>query len=215
MTAGADGWHHMKRVESSDAVELGELTLIVSHIEGAILNLRLYEGDDLDRLPDGAGPAVRAALFRDAVIQFVECFGKAPKLDKAAIYGAVAGGPAYFQYLLDLRDNYAAHNHGPLRQCEVVVALAPIDEGGGVIGQGEFALTYSGPKQADVPAMRSFLSLALRTAALRVEQLQELISTSVGQLTTEQLDSLPNASIRPPRPDAIRTSRAKHRKAAS
>jgi len=81
---------------------------------------------------------VADSLFRDAIVQFVGCFDRGAEhpVDEKVVFSQVERGAEYIAWLKDIRDSYAAHRFGTLRQC---VAGVMIDKAGAIVGVGHIA----------------------------------------------------------------------------
>ena len=110
------------------AKELAELQIIRADLKAALDTLSLWfskYAPQTNQLSD-EGRLISQSFFRDSLVMFVGCFDKtaaSTSLSETAIYGSVRGGLAYFKWLKDIRDAYAAHKFGPFRQCVAGVAL--------------------------------------------------------------------------------------------
>jgi hypothetical protein len=133
--------------------------------------------------------AVSLALVRDAVIQFVGCFDKTAEfsLVKEEVYPS-DDRLAYFNWLRDLRDSYAAHKFGPYRQCAVGVDLS------GPARRIRFVhQMYRGPQLGE--QLEDFILIATKFAATRMLALVERLLRSLDSITDEELNALPIAEL--------------------
>lgn len=143
------------------------------------------------------------ALFRDAIIQFVGCFEGKDGLTTQEVFANVEGGIEYFQWLKDIRDSYAAHKFGPMRQCAVGVALDKT--GTEVIGSGHLMQTYHGPGKGAEQDMLRVMRITGKYLLARIDDLTKTLLEEARSLSHNQLLALPN--VQTYAPDEIRVGR--------
>jgi hypothetical protein len=200
----------LREIDSPLAKELGEIQLITQDIETAFRAIDLWRKKYAPKT--AMTPKERTvclALFRDAVVQFVGCFDKNSKysLRKESVY-TTDDQIAYFDWLQDLRDSYAAHQFGPYRQCVVGVNLSGPSRRIEYINQ-----LYRGPNLGD--QLQDFISIAGTYSAFRMKELTEKLLRSLDSVTDEELSALPIAKTHQVGLSEVRMSRAAFRRVQS
>jgi len=153
--------------------------------------------------------AIAVSLFRDSLVQFCGVFGsKPPKLSSDVVYAGQPGADAYFQWLKDLRDGYAAHNFGVGRQCAIGVLL---DDAGNVVGAGHLLSVYQGPEVDGAHSIVSFIGIAVRFVEGEIARLGDELLAEVSAMSPEQRLALAPARVYGMDPDEFRKTRAKFR----
>jgi hypothetical protein len=111
----------LKELKFAEAKELAELLLLQHDVQASIAAMEIWGAKYAEKELSGEDTIIAAALFRDAIVQFMGCFDTSAqfKLRQDVVYAGVDGGPEYFQWLKDIRDAYAAHKFGRLRQAVV------------------------------------------------------------------------------------------------
>jgi hypothetical protein len=148
------------------------------------------------------------SLFRDAVVQFVECFGN-PKKNQLSVEDVFGHSPEMVRemaFLRDLRDGYAAHNHGPRRQCIVIVVPSETN-----FTFGGYRLAFSVPSDDAIPAYISLFETAIIFTITRCSALHQQVLQELQALTKEQILALPTAAIRTPSEGEIKQARKEFR----
>jgi hypothetical protein len=198
----------LKQLDTPAAKELAETILLQLDINSSISAMQIWTSKNTPNEEQSADDAtICESLFRDAIIQFVGCFDKSAKypLIRDEIYGAANGGDSYFQWLQDIRDAYAAHKFGALRQCIVGVLIDPVT---GMIGQGHLSSIYQGPTSpSDGLQIISFMRIGAEFVNKKIKVLQEKMLSEAKQLSPEQLENLPIATAFGIDPTEIRKSR--------
>ncbi len=192
-------------LETSDALELAEWYIILGQLETSIRNIVLLQ-ERYSRLPmGGKDHSTAEALYRDAVIQFVGCFGeeKKFKLSKQELYEKVPGGSEAIAYLQDLRDTFAAHNFGPQRQCFVTADIGP----SGKLRLRHTRLTYSLPLSTVYEDYIRIFEIARSATKSKVEVLQRRLLDHLHSIGPEGINLLQPAEVRTPGPTEMRMSR--------
>lgn len=113
-------------LETQEALELVELTLLKANLEHAIKAMSLYYEIDDGHQPGQTFDVVKPSLFRDAIVQFVACFhpeGKNYHLIPDDVYAGDAEALKRYDILFDWRNSFAAHNFGILRQGAAAIAI--------------------------------------------------------------------------------------------
>ena len=150
---------------------------------------------------------ISQSLFRDAIIMFVGCFdNSAPlKLSPEDIYGSIENGVAFFEYLKDIRNSYAAHKFGPYRQCVVGVT---IDETTGLAGEvGKSSRIYRGFKIEAKEQTLNFIRIAGHYVSKKMDDLRDGLMESAKAMTPAELAALKTAQTYDVQPNQIRISR--------
>ena len=203
-----------KRLNSSVANEHAEMQIIEKCATEATAAFRLYferkkrghflnEDDDL----------INIALFRDGVIQIMNCFNtKSSKRSEALIPSEVFQGidnwEVDYKFLHDYRDSFAAHKFGPLRLAHNV----------GYFRQANFKLraivkliyTDTGMDATSEDALMAFCGIVLAHISERIDNLQKLLENETKLLSSEEVKSLPDHFVKVPGPSEFRSSRLKH-----
>lgn len=198
-----------RELTTDEAIALGEWHLILHDLQTAERNVQLlqkvYTGPNM-------GPethTIAEALFRDAIIQFMACFGDPKKylLTVEEVYAGRSGALTDMQYLRDLRDTFAAHNFGPMRQAYIIVtpgedasALRPL------------RLVYSLPIPATLPAYAALIRSAQKAAADKILAVHAVVVEQLIALGLDGIAVLPLVSLRTAQPDEMRQSRKAFRK---
>jgi len=204
---------YLKALSFPLAVELAEATLLRQDMRASLSAMKLWceKYSKLEK-PTLEEMTIRQSLFRDAIVQFIGCFDKtAPfSLSKDEVYKGTDGGAEYFQWLKDIRDAYAAHKFGPLRQCAVGV-FVDLPESG-QITIGDLISIYAGPtEERNNLDLISFMGVAANYLDSAVTALQEKLLTAAKATPIVELRALPNARAHGVNPEDIRLSREKFR----
>jgi hypothetical protein len=184
-----------------------ELRLCLSAIR--LWTSRIRQGGDEDY------QRITEALLRDAIVQFTACFGDGEdRLSPAAAFGDIEGWSDYLGWLRDVRDSYAAHRFGILRQA---VPAAILGDDNSAIGVGYLASVYCGPgEERDYENLLMFFGSGLGYAARVVDQLGTELLSEARAMSPEALASLPNARLEPVvAAEFIRMTRENYRKPKS
>lgn len=195
----------LRELSSPIARELAEIQLISADIEHAFRAIDIWRKKYAPmKNMTPTEMAISLSLFRDAIVQFVGCFDRTAEfpLHKEAIY-KTPDEIAYFDWLHDLRDTYAAHKFGPSRQCVV-----------GVPAEGSsrrihfISMIYRGPPHSSGVQLKDFIGMAGTFAANRMLKLIAKIQEGVNSLTDQELSEIPLAKPRPAAPSELRMSRS-------
>ena len=203
----------LRKIQTKEANELAEFLLFRGELANSMRALQIYERLRFGRSTE-EDSFVAASLFRDAIVQFTGCFGKTePKLQSATVYAQFPGASDFFRWVQDLRDAYAAHNFGPMRQS--VVGMAKQGDG---YARGEFVSVYGGPDQSGIHQLKRFVQIAQNTVDRRISVLDAIVSDQVKAMTPDQYDELPIAEFVAAGPGEVRMTRerfaSRHRKFA-
>jgi hypothetical protein len=162
------------------AREYAENLLLQNDMHGSLATMEVWQrkfasSKDLEERLIGA------SLFRDAIVQFVECFDTTAQFPLSAqdIYGHDPEGVRSFQWFKDTMDAYASHKFGAQRQCVVGVIL----KADGQRGIGHLAATYRGQNKEDGDQLRGFMQTAADFLDGRTEQLLLRLIDEVQKMT--------------------------------
>ena len=199
----------LRELTTPIARELSEYTLLkndlIQSFEALELWFNKYAGRKKDDMTNEER-LIALSLFRNAIIMFVGCFDKSAKvsLSETDIYSSRKGGLEYFKWLQDIRDTYAAHTFGPLRQCSVGVLM---DEAGTLVGTGHHVQIYAGPIATAKGDILSFISAAGRHVEKIITDLALQMLKDAKKMTPSELAVLKVAEVHDVDPRKIRTSR--------
>ena len=193
------------------ARELAEYQLLMKDLEAAHAALKLWfekYASRKDLTPEQI--LIGQSLFRDSIVMFVGCFDKTAPLRLVAsdIY-KTTNQMEYFQWLLNIRDAYAAHKFGALRQCAVGVF---VDTAGNIIGPGHTNRIWAGPKVAAKDDVLSFIQLAGLHVATKILGLSRQLHESAKKMAPAELAALKAAETHDVEPHEIRTPRHRFRR---
>lgn len=188
------------------SIEIAECMLLLQDLQSSMDAIRIWHARYAGEESSSEDRIIGMSLFRDAVVQFVGCFDKSAKfsLKPEDVYRKENGGRNYFQWLQDIRDAYAAHKFGALRQMVVGVLVDP-DKG--VIGVGNIGGIYTGPIKTAGPEMLAFMSVAKKYLEAKIQSLTEKLLQSTQSMSLEQLNSLGTAKTYGVDPQEVRLSR--------
>jgi hypothetical protein len=203
----------LKELTTPLARELAEYILLQEDLRACLATTTLWfakyagrkdELSDEERL-------MGLSLFRDSIVMFVGCFDKSAPLSLRAedVYEVENGGLAFFKWLQDIRDSYAAHKFGPLRQSAVGVITNPA---GDVIGSGHLKMIWAGPEAVAKDQFLSFIRVACRFVDRRIAEFGARLIEEAKAMKPEELASLKDARLRAAEPESIRMSREKFRR---
>lgn len=193
---------------SPEAIALSEAYLLENDLTTSLKNILLIidRHKYLHESPEEM--CLAEALYRDAVVQFVGCFGRKPnQLSKERVLGGIEGAMESMSYLEDIRDSYAAHRFGPTRQNFIVVV--PMDGGG--FGFKSFRLTLCVPAENVLPAYVDLINVALVAAKARIAELHEVVRLQLAELGSEGIAKLPGLKVRTPGADELTMTRTDFR----
>ena len=203
----------MRRLTAPDALLLAELYLTKADLDASFEALQAYlqlmqqEGEQFRSL--------KASLFRDGIVQLAGCFtknqDKEDKLFIEHVYAGFDGAATYYNWILDLRDTYAAHSFGPLRQCHVgvVILRSGADQD---VGVGHTLMIYQGASVEDAQDLMRFISMAQVYLDAKISVLKSRILSYAQKITDEEYMRLELIQMSPPGPEDIRTTRERFHK---
>jgi hypothetical protein len=192
-----------RRLDTPEAVDVAELHLMKMDIEYCLQALAFLTASFGRRIIGEVDFVIRQGLYRDAIVQFVACFDRSAPFHFQAedIYFAENGGLAFFQLLRDLRDAFAAHRFGPLRQSHVGLIMP----GDGTIGLRYFdRLSFPPPDSGE--AIR-FMGETLRHIEQRLETATSRLEDAVAKMTVAAVEALPELVVPDVSLDDIRMGR--------
>ena len=192
---------------SAEAVSLAEAYLMEADLQKSLKNMLLVIG----KYPLIAGSdderAIAEALFRDAVVLFIGCFGQGlHELSKETVFAPVRDGLKDFAYLKDMRDTYAAHRFGPARQTFVVVRKT-----GNEWGFVPMNLLYSVPNVNLLPKFADLVRAAIAAAAAKVAALTPVVQKQLFDIGPDGIERLAPLAARTPDLHELRMSRSAFR----
>lgn len=181
----------MRLLSSPEAEELGELYLLQKDLDHCVKAFRLLVEIYGEREFSEAENLIRLALYRDAIVQFIACFdGSAPLFLKVPdVYPGDENAQSYFNSLKDIRDGYAAHRHGPSRQCAVGVVAGL----SGTFATGRLLILRHVPPIADLKHHHDFALKARLHVDARIASLERTVTTAAMAMSREQILALPGA----------------------
>lgn len=153
--------------------------------------------------------ALGAALFRDSILQFYECFKPSGGrtgyyLDPTKVFGSGTETETLFGRLKAIRDGYAAHRFGTGQQVSVV---AIIGENGRPCATVAMATGMVGFDSANREQFKQILLRALDFVQLKIEEVRKLLDAELESMTIEDLAALPTFERRDANIDDISRSR--------
>lgn len=203
-----------KALSSPLAHRMAEITMVRDELSTCLRAVQLWAGR-VSEDDDGDDAIIHDALFRDCVVQFMACFGEDQhRLNPADAFGRFEGVLEFFGWLRDVRDSYAAHRFGVLRQS---VPMLVLDDNHQKLGVGHIASIYRGPSSADDKANLLFVfSLGLDYATKLSRELNRQVQLELEALSADEIERLDDAR-RPPMvsPEFIRMTRENYRKSKS
>jgi hypothetical protein len=151
---------------------------------------------------------ISLSLFRDAIVQFIGCFDKSAKahLDAYQISDDNGRGLKFFEWMKDIRDSYAAHKFGPLRQC---ITGVQIDEKGNIVQPLYSHQIYSGPARDSRKELLNIVYRAGIHTQSKVNSLVSQLEEYARGLDKKELLALKAARLREVEPHQFRSSREK------
>lgn len=206
----------LKRLNTATANELAELILLQHDIGSCLNAMKLWSERFANRdSMSQEEQTIAQSLFRDAIVQFIGCFDRTAKyrLFPDDVYQDIDGGIEYYNWLKDIRDAYAAHKFGPLRQCVVGVFLDTT--GTKALTVGDLVHIYMGPADNGGPMIFNFIRIASRHLDEKIEKLQKEMLLEVQGMSPEALSALPNARTHGVDPGDVRQSRAEFDRSVS
>lgn len=196
----------LRQIDSPAAKELAETILIQTDIRFAISAIGIWQRMASEMKEGEDSTVICQALFRDAIVQFIGCFEEKPKhtLVRDQVYSENNGGHEYFKWLQDMRDAYAAHKFGALRQSSAGVVV----EDGKAISHGFLQSIYLGPDVQGAPQLLHFMQIAADFVAVKIKTLEQRMLEEVRLMTAEQLEALPIIRMHGVDPVDVRKTRA-------
>lgn len=201
----------LRAINSPTANEVGETLLLLNDTRKCFQAMKLWfrkyapvTGEQLTAEND----LIADALFRDSIVQFVANFDRTANypLDEKRVFKQIDGGVEYFRWLKDIRDSYAAHKFGTLRQCVPGVVF---DANGEALAIGHISQQgYPFGKEEEDQILRC-MSVVGRYLEAKVENLQAKLLEEAKAMQLDEILRLPNAQTYATASDEIRMSRQK------
>ena len=200
------GYPDARAVTTPEARSLSEWYLIRRVLKVSESNLRaLLQMPNAPQL-SSVERTVAEALFRDAIIQLIGCFGedKNHKLEKKSVYSSHPGGLTSINYLQDLRDSFLAHNFGPQRQSFIFVnpSAYGTDE-----WCAHFDVVFSLPAHEGLPPYLTVVEIALQATEALIHRLNQIVLGQLEKLGPAGVAALPPLKVRTPSMGEVRMSR--------
>lgn len=184
----------LRAIDLPIAAELAETLLIQSDLRNCFASLEIWAKTFAPtQAQNEETKVILGSLFRDAIVQFVGCFEKTRhplKVDE--IYAKVEGSTAYYKWLHDLRNSFAAHRYGVGRQCVVGVFVHPEL---GYQAPGQIVGIYKGPHPSGHRTLLNFVFRALKFANAKVERLTAEFDAQARAIPLDQLLKAPVAMV--------------------
>jgi hypothetical protein len=159
----------------------------------AALRLLIEKYSGAENTQTEARVVILNALYRDAIVQFVECFRKGPfNLNFDEVYKGIENAAVYYKSLQDERDAYAAHRFGAYRQCVTGII---VDPNFNVLGVGQIQGIYSAPNADGLRQLGAFVNIASQFAEAKMERLRLKLTDETKDLRPEQVRALKPARI--------------------
>lgn len=201
----------LKQLGSPLEEELAEMHLLLQDLTHSILAITLWfqkYAPEANVQLSQEDFLISNSLMRDSIVQFVGCFDKTAqhKLNEQEVFGHIEGGIECFQWLKDIRDSYAAHKFGPLRQW---VAGIIVSEDGIIMGTGNFGMPSWPFDKAQEQKIIRCMHTTRQYIETQIKTLENKLLSEAQKLTPEELSNLPNARTYALNSSEIRTSRKK------
>lgn len=204
----------LKILNSEIEIELSEALLLLHETRQCLAAMKLWFNKYA--VEDGIQPSsdeqiLSDALLRDTIIQFVGNFDRTTKhaLDENEVFADVEGGVDYISWLRDIRDSYAAHKFGVLRQC---VAGVIVDEMGALKGPGHLMMHGSPVSKNQEGQMLSCINIVRQHLEAKVTDLEGKLLAKAECYSPQELLGLQSAKTYAPNSDELRMSRKKMKK---
>lgn len=184
----------LKKLDIPKARELAETMLFLEDARHSFQALNLwfsrYTGDKRRSDDD---QIISDSLVRDAIIQIIGCFDKSAEhhLDPNEVFSAIEGGVEYFNWLKGIRDAYAAHKFGSLRQCIVGVFLDPESK---PMGVGEIGMRQDPFGIGDKTDLLRFIGVVGKFLQKKVQDLHEQILQDAKKMPVDSIALLVDAT---------------------
>jgi hypothetical protein len=204
----------LKRITTPAALELAELLLMQLDLRDALDVLTPFAKAEW---PVGLEHAklVRMALWRDTIVQTMACFttsaNQRHKLDPEVVLGHINGWREIYQGFHDLRDAYAAHSFGALRQCEIMACINDAGEVPSVASIAHMALRPGAPSYEQAHLLFVLISAGLENLATRIEVKENEALLEARAMPEGELLSLSMPVVSPPTSGEVRQSRSAFR----
>jgi hypothetical protein len=203
----------LKEIPTALARELSEYALLQRDIADAFNAFTLwfdkYAGRKYELTPEEQ--LISLALFRDSIVMFVGCFeaNQYVSLSPSEVYSSTNGSLAFFEWLKNIRDSYAAHKFGAFRQC---VTGITVDESGAIMGVGRRLQIYAGFVVEGRDDVLSIVKMAGRAVNMKVRELSSQVLAEAKAMSPAQLAALREAKTYDVEPHEVRLSRRRFRR---
>ena len=178
---------------------LTELWVLEANVKHSVTALKLLHDNYChDTSNDEEGRTIAAALYRDAIVQFMSCFDfkknkRGVLLDSDEVYSSVDGGSEYFKMIKDTRDAFAAHSFGMLRQLLLGVYL---DDSGKIGGFERLNVSFTVPTKEGVVECIKFMSFTGSALVKKINDLGLIVKAKAEAMSLEELATLKTAEVR-------------------
>lgn len=197
------------KLDTPLAKELAEMLLVGQDLQFSIHAMEVWskEFSDSEKFKSREEEVIRFSLFRDSVVQFVGCFDKSAPfyLKWDEIYQEGDGGHTFFKWMKDVRDAYAAHRFGALRQAAVGATYDAQTDARGI---GHFTFVYSGPKPEFAKQLLPFTMRAAKHIEARIRTGLLQIGKQVDAMSAKELLALEKIQFHGISAEEIRMTRA-------
>jgi len=202
----------LKLIGSPTATELEEMHLILHDLQQASRAMKVWAKKYAPREGgmDDETQLISMSMARDAIVQFVGCFDNKAKIKLSAeeVFAHIEHGVSFFNSLKDIRDSYAAHRFGPMRQC---VAGVVVSSDGKMVGPGHLMQQLFPMDDEHVGPFLIMIEAAGKFAAKRCDELADKLKAEASAMTLDALAALPVARTTAPSAEQIRMSRERFR----
>lgn len=207
-------------LESKAADALGETLLLVTDIESSAKRLRFFI-DLLSSVSETTSGEIAGALFRDAVVQFVECFDFRSQNETELInthkfclrtYGLSDEERALMDTLKVMRDGWISHRSGPFRQFTVGVAFHP--KNGQFLQVRTEVLKYDALALEFAHPVYSLMTKAAAIARQRFGEAESIVAEQCEKMAAAEVEKLRPTLLAIPLPHEGKVSRKRFRDTA-
>ena len=175
-----------------EASAASEWYLLKNDLQTSLKTAHLLSQRAVDSLNSEENRLICESLCRDTIVQFISCFQKNKQfsLNPEIIYRDWPQGLEHFRYVESLRNAYAAHRHGPQRQCVVAVYM----DGAVVNSIGPVFVTFHVPGPGEMLKLMKLIEIALQTVEQRIGAASDLIFQQLEDMTAPQFLELKEPS---------------------
>lgn len=195
-----------KEMPGEKAIEMAEVALINNDLNTCTRLMRTIRERYLDDNLTDQDQDIKLALFRDAVNLYVSAFvGTGYKLDKGKVYADVEGGVGFFQWVLDVRNSYAAHTFGPARQCVAAIFTDP--QTGKAVNVEPLRMEWDIVNNETTKLLGTASEIAAKYSVHLGKKLNSEVLAQAETMTAEEIAALPRAQLHVPAPDELKMER--------